>query len=228
MKQFSRFIQLIGEEKFAALQSKKVLVIGIGGVGGYAVEALVRSGISHLTIVDYDTIDITNLNRQIISTYDSIGSKKVEAIKKRIQSIYPNCQLNILDLFLKEDNMEEIFRENFDYVIDACDTVNTKKMIITTCLKKKIKFISCMGTGNKFHPELLQITELKKTSYDKLAKVMRKWALDNHIKEKIMVVSSTEVCQKNHHSNVGSTSFVPGIAGMLCASYIINDMIQNN
>lgn len=228
MEQFSRFIQLIGEEKFTTLQSKKVLVIGAGGVGGYVVEGLIRSGISYLTIIDYDTIDITNLNRQIISTYDSIGNKKVQAIKKRILSIYPRCQVNILDLFLNENNIDQVFQENFDYVIDACDTVNTKKMIIMKCLNKKIKFISCMGTGNKFHPELLQITELRKTSYDRLAKVMRKWAIDNHIKEKIMVVSSTEVCQKSHHSNVGSTSFVPSVAGMLCASYIINDIIQNN
>lgn len=226
MEQFSRFIQLIGEDDFSLLQKKNILVGGVGGVGGYVVESLVRSGISHLTIVDYDTVDITNLNRQIISLHSNIGKKKIDVIKERILEINPSCQVRGLDLFIGEDNIDTLFQETFDYVVDACDTVKAKQLLITKCLNKKIKFISCMGTGNKFHPELLQITELKRTSYDKLAKVMRKWAYDNHIKEKIMVVSSTEVCQKNSTPVIGSTSFVPSVAGMLCASYIINDIIK--
>ena len=109
--------------------------------------------------------------------------------------------------------------------IDACDDINAKKLIITYCLKNKIKFISCMGTGNKFHPELLTITDLRKTTYDKLAKKLRNWAVKNKIKGKIMVVSSCEQCQKTDNI-IGSTSYVPSVAGMLCASYVINDILK--
>ena len=227
MEQFLRFVKLIGKEKFHKLQTKKIVVVGVGGVGGYVVEALIRSGLINITVIDYDTIDITNLNRQIITDHSNIGMLKTDAILKRAKLINPKSELITKNTFLNENNVNNLIDDDTDYVIDACDNVNAKKCIIKTCLSKKIKFISCMGTGNKFNPQLLEITELKKTNYDKLAKVMRKWANDEHLKGKIMVVSSTERCVKSDDSTIiGSTRFVPSVAGMLCASYIINDILK--
>lgn len=224
MNEFERFIKLIGIEKFNTLQNKKVLIIGIGGVGGYALEAIVRSGINNVVIVDYDNIDITNLNRQIISLNNNINEKKVDIAKKRALAINPNINITTYDTFLDKNNIDTIIQSDIDYVIDSCDSTTTKEEIILKCLKENIKFISCMGTANKFDPTLLTITDIRKTNYDKLAKKIRKWVNDNKIKDKIPVVSSKEECKKI--SCLGSTSFVPGTAGLLCASYVINNIIK--
>ena len=181
--QFDRFKKLVGDNIFNNIQNKTVLIVGIGGVGGYALEAIVRSGINNIIIVDKDIIDITNLNRQIITTINNIGTAKVTIAKERALSINPNLNIITHNIFLTQENIDEIITENIDYVIDACDTIDTKKAIITKCLKNNIKFISCMGSANKFRPELLEITTLNKTSYDKLAKRLRKWAKDNNIKD---------------------------------------------
>ena len=190
--QFDRFKKLVGDNIFNNIQNKTVLIVGIGGVGGYALEAIVRSGINNIIIVDKDIIDITNLNRQIITTINNIGTAKVTIAKERTLSINPNLNIVTHNIFLTQENIDEIITENIDYVIDACDTIDTKKAIITKCLKNNIKFISCMGSANKFRPELLEITTLNKTSYDKLAKKLRKWAKDNNIKDNIPVVTSKE------------------------------------
>lgn len=222
--QFDRFKKLVGDNIFNNIQNKTVLIVGIGGVGGYALEAIVRSGINNIIIVDKDIIDITNLNRQIITTINNIGRLKVTIAKERALSINPNLNIITHNIFLTQENIDEIITENIDYVIDACDTIDTKKAIITKCLKNNIKFISCMGSANKFRPELLEITTLNKTSYDKLAKKLRKWAKDNNIKDNIPVVTSKEEVKSS--AFLGSTSFVPATAGLLCASYIINDIIK--
>ncbi len=225
MKKFERFIKIINNNSFNNLQNKTVLIVGIGGVGGYALEGIVRSGINNIIIIDHDIIDETNINRQIISNEKNIGKKKVIIAKKRILDINSNCNIQIYDVFLTKNNITDILNKHkIDYIIDACDTVSTKKEIILYSIKNKIKFVSCMGTANKLNPELLNITDIRKTKYDKLAKVIRKWVVDEKIKEKIPVVSSTEECIKI--GSLGSTSFVPSIAGMLCASYIINDIIK--
>lgn len=224
MKKFERLIKLINNEAFFNIQSNTILVVGIGGVGGYAVEGLIRSGINNIIIIDHDIIDETNINRQIISNEQNIGEKKVKIIKKRILDINSKCNVTVYDDFLTKDNINILDNHKIDYIIDACDTVSTKKELILYSIKHNIKIISCMGTANKFNPELLKITDIRKTSYDKLAKVLRKWIIDNKIKEKIPVVSSTEPCQKIN--GLGSTSFVPSIAGMLCVSYVINDILK--
>lgn len=224
MEKFARFIKLIGEDKFKILQNKTVLIVGLGGVGGYALEGIVRSGIKNIKIVDYDKVEITNINRQIIALENNIGKNKVDVCKERALGINPNLNVGTICDKLISDNYQVIL-QNVDYVIDACDDINAKKLIITYCLKNKIKFISCMGTGNKFHPELLTITDLRKTTYDKLAKKLRNWAVKSKIKGKIMVVSSCEQCQKTDNI-IGSTSYVPSVAGMLCASYVINDILK--
>lgn len=222
---FDREIKLIGSELFKKIQSKTVMVIGVGGVGGYAVEGLVRGGISNIIVVDYDKVDITNLNRQIISLQDNVGQLKTDVIKNRIMAINPNCNVTIVNQKVELDNIETLFEQKIDYIVDACDTIKVKEKLIALAVTKKIKLISCMGTGNKLKPELLAITEIRKTSYDPIAKRIRKFVANNNIKEKVMVVSSTEQ-PKKVAKTVGTISYVPAIAGMLCASYVINDIIK--
>lgn len=215
---------LVGEENIKKIKNTKVLIVGIGGVGGYALESLVRSGIENITIVDYDKIDITNLNRQIISLNSNIGNYKVEEAKKRIEDINKKCNVKIINEKISLDNFDILNIEEYDYVIDACDTVEVKKEIIRRCLKNNIKFISSMGTGFKMDPSKLQIMDVRKTSYDPLAKIIRRMVKDEKLKGKIMVVSSTE--EKRGNSKViASNSFVPAIAGLMCTSYVINDIV---
>ena len=225
MEEFSRFIKLIGNDKFNVLKNKKVVIIGIGGVGGYAFEALVRGGISNITIIDYDIIDRTNLNRQVITNINNIGRYKVDVAKERALEINRNLNVTVIKEKLNEENVIDIIKDN-DYIIDACDDVKAKKLIIRNAINYKIKFISSMGTGNKFNPELLKITDIRKTTYDKLAKKIRTWVIKEKIMGSIYVVSSTEECKKCNNV-IGSTSFVPAVSGMLCASYVINDILNN-
>lgn len=224
---FEREIKLIGEENLEKIKSKTVAVVGVGGVGGYAVESLVRAGISKLIIIDYDIVDITNLNRQIISLQSNIGKYKTDVIKERINNINPDCNVITINTKLNEENLYLLFNEKPDYIIDACDTLKVKEMIILECKKRKIKLISSMGTGNKLNPELLKITDIRKTSYDPLAKKIRKFVVDNKIKGKVMVVSSIEQ-PKKVEGVISSISFVPPISGLLCTSYVINDILKED
>ena len=220
---FERELWIIGD-KLDLIKNKTVLIIGLGGVGGYALESLVRAGITHFIIVDNDTIDITNLNRQLISLQNNIGLKKVLEWEKRIKLINPDVEVVKYDMFVDDTNIEGLFKNKIDYVIDACDTINTKKAIIRNCIKNKIKFITSMGTGNKLDPTKIVIEDIRKTSYDPIAKIIRKMVKDERIKEKIMVVSSTE--KPLIKGKVGSISFVPSVAGLYITSYIINDIIK--
>ena len=220
---FTREELLIGD-KIDLIKSKTVLVLGLGGVGGYVIESLVRAGIGKLIIVDNDYIDLSNLNRQVISLHSNIGSKKVDAWYDRIKDINPLCEVIKIDEFITIDNIEILFKQTIDYVVDACDTVSTKKELIRKCIKYKIKCISSMGTGNKLDPSRLKIMDVRKTSYDPIAKILRKMVKDENIKEKIMVICSDEVPIKTG-TVIGSISFVPSVAGLLCTSYIINDIL---
>lgn len=222
---FDRLELLLGKENLEILKNKKVLIIGLGGVGGYVVESLVRSGIENITLVDYDKVDITNINRQIIALNSNIGKYKTELFKERILDINPNCKVTIKNIFLTEENIEEII-DDFDFVIDACDTVNTKKAIIKICIKKNIKFISSMGTGNKIDPNKLEIVDIRKTSYDPLAKIIRKFIREEHINEKIMVLTSSEQPIKSNISTIPSAIFVPASAGLLIGSYVIKELLK--
>ena len=224
---FERTIKLIGEENFNKISDKTVAVIGIGGVGGYAVEGLIRSGISSIIIADYDTIEITNLNRQIISDQKHIGYFKVDEMEKRILNINPNCKITKLYDKLSLDNIDNLFNYSFDYLIDACDTIPVKQELIKRCLDNNIKIISCMGTGNKLNPSMLEITDINKTSYDPIAKKIRKYLKDNHINKKVPVVYSKEQNPK-FEGSIPSMVFVPATAGLLCANYVIKDIIAEN
>ena len=218
-------LELIIKDKINLIKNKTVLIIGLGGVGGYALESIVRSGVEKIIIVDYDVIDETNLNRQILSLNNNISLKKVDVAYDRIKNINKNAQIIKLDMKVTLDNINILFNEKIDYIIDACDTVEVKKQLIRESIKRKIKLISCMGTGNKLDPSKLEIVDIRKTSYDPLAKVIRKMVKEENIKEKVMVVASKEAPIKTNTKTIGSTSFVPAVAGLLCASYVINDII---
>lgn len=222
---FDREIRLIGLEKYDLIKSKTVAIIGLGGVGGYALETLVRSGIESIILVDYDTIDISNINRQIIATTKNIGTKKIEAAKLRALEINPNCKVTTLDLKLNEDNIDSLFNFKIDYIIDACDTISVKKRLILECHKRKIKLISSMGSGNKLDPTKFSICDIRKTSYDPIAKIIRKFVIENKIKEKVMVVSSTEA-PKKIEGVISSISYVPSVVGIYLTTYVINDIIK--
>lgn len=226
---FERLEKIIGNKNLNQIKNSSAMVIGIGGVGGYTVEALVRSGIGTIILVDHDIVDATNKNRQIIALDSTIGRKKVEVMQERVLDINKEINIITLDLFLDSNNTKEIIEKYHpDYVIDACDTILAKKEIITSCLEYNIKFISCMGTGNKLDPSKLKISDLRKTNYDPLAKILRKWIKDERINSKIPVLWSDEKSIETHDRTPGSTSFVPSAAGLIIASYIINDIIKTS
>lgn len=225
MNQFERLELLIGD-KISDIHNKKVLVIGLGGVGSYAVEGLIRSGIENITIVDNDTISLTNLNRQLMTYRSNIGKYKTDEIEKRILSINPNCKITKITDFINLDNINNLFSSSdIDYVVDACDTITVKLELIRICKRKDIKLISCMGTGNKMDPTKLKIMDIRKTNYDPIAKIIRKMVKDERIKGKVMVVCSDEIGYTKVNKIIPSNSFVPATAGLLCASYVINDIV---
>ena len=222
---FDRTIKLIGSDNFDKISSKTVAVVGIGGVGGYAVEGLIRSGIKSIIIVDYDIIDITNLNRQLITDKKHLGYFKVDEMERRILNINPECKVIKIYDKLSIANLDKLFNYSFDYLIDACDTIVVKEEMIKRCLENNINIISCMGTGNKLNPSLLEITDISKTSYDPIAKRIRKYLKDNHINKKLPVVYSKEQNPK-FEGSIPSMVFVPATAGLLCSNYVIMDIIN--
>ena len=226
LHKFDRLSKVIGDDNVLLLSEKTVLVLGVGGVGGYVCEALARSGIGKLIIVDFDLVDETNINRQIIALDSTVGLKKVDVLEKRIKDINSGCEVIKIDKFIDKDNFLELFNYNIDYFVDACDTMTVKKMVITECIKRKIKFISSMGTGNKIDPSKLEIIDIRKTVNDPLAKVIRKFVKDEKINSKVMVLSSSELPVKTGDRTPGSTAFVPASAGLLIASYVVRQFIS--
>ena len=222
---FDRIERLIGKENLTLIKNKSVLIVGLGGVGGSAILSLVRSGIGKVIIIDFDSVDISNINRQLIAFNDSVGRKKTDVCEEVIKNINPECEVVKYDIFLDKDNIIKILDDNNpDYVIDACDSVKTKQALIKACLYKKIKIISCMGTGNKLNPLDLEITDIRKTVNDPLARVIRNKFKNE--KRKIMVVYSKEKGVKISDRTPGSTSLVPSVAGVMCASFVINDIME--
>ena len=225
MQNLSRLELITSKEKIKKIKEKNIFLIGLGGVGGYTFETLIRSGIENITIVDGDTFEESNLNRQVLSLKTNINKNKTDVAEERALNINPNVKIKKITQILDKESIDKIDFKKFDYVIDACDTIEVKKQLIRICTKNNIKFISCMGTGNKLHPELLEITELSKTSYDPIAKILRKMAKDEHINKKIKVVCSKEQPVKTNSTTIGSNAFVPGTAGILMTSYVINDIV---
>lgn len=243
----SRTELLIGKEALDKLRDSKVVVFGIGGVGSFTVEALARGGVGKLVLVDDDTVCLTNINRQIHATFETISKPKVEVMRDRILSINPKCEVTIHQTFVKEDNIEDIISKDTDYVVDVIDTVSSKIALILWCKEHNIEIISCMGTGNKLDPTKFQITDISKTKICPLARVMRyelrkrgvkslkvlyseetplKPKLDEVItcKEGCVCTGGTKKCLAKRQIP-GSISFVPPVAGMIIGGEVIKDII---
>ena len=222
---FERLIGLIGEEKLKEIERKKVLLIGVGGVGSYALEAIIRNGFYDITIVDFDIIDLSNLNRQLITDSTNIGKYKVDEAKKRALLINPNIKIQTINEKLNKENLRNLLNQNFDYIIDACDTLDVKFALMENSIHYSYKLISSMGTAKKIDPTKLEITTLDKTNNDPIARLLRNKVRKAHINKKIYVVSSTEVPKQINM--LGTANLVPSVAGLLCVSFIFNDIIKN-
>ena len=224
MSEFSRVSMLIDINQ---LKNKTVSIVGIGGVGGYVAESLARSGVGKLILVDYDVVDETNINRQIIALHSTIGKEKVSLMEERIHDICEDTQVVSYRILYGEENRYDIFSEKIDFLVDACDIVRSKQILITECLNRGIPFISSMGTGNRLDPSKLTVTDLAKTEGDPLARIMRKWAKDRGIRTPIPVLYSSELPIKTGTRQPGSLIFVPASAGLLIGSYIVRYFLSN-
>ena len=224
---------LIGKENVKKLQNSHVVVFGLGGVGSYVVEGLVRAGISYISIIDKDIVDVTNINRQIIADIETVGKSKVEVEEERILKINSNAHVSKIKEFVNKNNLEEIIEKiiklqnivTINYVVDAIDTVSSKLEIIKYCNAHNIKLISCMGTGNKLDASKFEITDISKTSVCPLAKVIRKELKKLNIQH-LKVLYSKEEPLKTNTASPASISFVPSVAGLLIAGEIVRDMIK--
>ncbi len=218
---------LLGNEALELLKNKTVLVVGIGGVGSFCVEALARTGIGHLILVDKDKVESSNINRQLLATTETIDQIKVNVMKKRIQTLNPECKVDTYDCFYDYSMDERIFSQRIDFVIDCIDSIKSKQDLAMACIQRDISFLSSMGTARRLDPSKLEIMELEKTSYDPIAKRMRNWKRKNKIRNKIWVVCSTEPPKPIELGKpLPSMIFVPASAGLLLASECVKKLIN--
>lgn len=234
----SRMNLLVGEDKVKSLQNKCVMIVGVGGVGSYAAEAIARMGVGKIILVDKDKIAYSNLNRQIHATFNTINQDKCEAMKDRILSFRNDCEVICKSMFYSEENNDEIFDCSVDFVVDAIDTMSSKMALIQYCIKNKIPFISSMGMANRLDPTKIVICDLMKTTYDPVAKIMRNLVRKNKINAKIPVVFSSEqpITQTKVINEEGTTRkekmppasspFVPCAAGLAIASYVLKKLVN--
>ena len=231
-EELERTERLIGEEAIKKIQRAKVAIFGIGGVGSFVVEGLVRAGIQKFILIDSDTISRSNLNRQIHATQNTIGQDKVEVMKKRILEINPEAQVEAKKIFFMPETKERILDSSIQYIVDAVDTVTAKIEIICEANKLEIPVISAMGTGNKLNPGLFEITDIYKTSVCPLAKVMRKKLKAREISKLKVIYSKEEPIRTKKLEEKkpipGSISFVPSVAGLMIAGEVIKDIIKEN
>lgn len=237
LNQFSRTSLIIGQESLKKLEDKKVAIFGLGGVGGNVCDALARSGVKHFVIIDNDKVTISNINRQLIANLNTIGKDKVDVMEEHIKSINKEAIVEKRKCFYLPENSNEFDFENYDYVVDAIDTVTAKIDIINKCKEKNVPIISALGCGNKINPTMLEVTDIYKTSYDPLAKVMRSKLKKLEIKSLKVVYSKEEALKPieeyreeddvNTKKNApGSTAFVPPVAGIIIASEVVKDLIN--
>ncbi|AGT32907.1 hypothetical protein M493_13325 [Geobacillus genomosp. 3] len=244
LHQFSRNELAIGSEGLGKLKNATVAVLGVGGVGSFAVEALARSGVGRLVLVDRDNVDITNINRQIHALLSTIGRPKVELMKERIADINPECEVIALQMFYTEETYEQFFAYNLDFVVDASDTIMYKVHLMKQCLERGIPIISSMGAANKMDPTRFRIADISKTHTDPIAKVIRAKLRKEGIRRGIPVVFSDEKPVKiredvrqvvgNDASPIrkakmppSSNAFVPSVAGLIMASYVVNELLKD-
>lgn len=221
-ERYSRLLPLFGEDKLSKINSSHVAVFGIGGVGGYVCEALVRGGIGEITIIDHDTVCESNLNRQLVALTSSIGKKKVDVMKERLLDINPALKIHVRDCFYLPETSDSFNFREYDYVCDAVDTVTAKINIIEKCKEAGVKVISSMGTGNKLDPASFEVADIKETSVCPLARVMRHELKKRNIDSLKVVYSKEEPILKE--STPSSASFVPGVAGLILAGEILKDL----
>ncbi len=224
-ERFSRTIGVIGEQNFQKLQNSSVIVFGLGGVGGSACESLVRAGVGKIGVVDKDVVDITNINRQVIASDETVGMKKTEAMRNRLLSINPNVEIFVYDLFYLPETADEVDLSEYDFVVDCIDNVTAKLELVSRCEKLGVPIISSMGTGNKLHPEMLKIADINKTSVCPLARVIRREMKKRGL-SKLTVVYSEETPVKTDLSVPGSMSFVPPVAGYMISSYVVRKILN--
>ena len=237
-EQFLRTAMLLGEGAVERLRNARVAVFGIGGVGGYTVEALARSGVGSLVLVDNDTVSLSNINRQILATHATIGLPKAEAAKRRVLDINPECRVEARQEFYGPDTADSFDFTGYDYVVDAIDTVTGKLALIAAAKAANVPILCCLGTGNKLDPSKFQITDLSKTSVCPLARIMRKECAKRGYRN-IKVLYSTEdplspalteadlaEMPEGRRTVPGSVAFVPSVAGLMIAGEVIRDLIQ--
>lgn len=222
-EQYTRTAALLGDAAIEKLKKVKVAVFGIGGVGTFAVEALSRAGVGELHLIDNDVFTPSNLNRQLYATHDTIGKNKVDVARDRVLSINPECNVLTHKMFYLPETADQIDLSQFDYIIDAVDTVAAKIELVLRAEKSEVKIISCMGTGNKLCPEMLEISDIYKTAVCPLAKVMRTRLKKEGVK-KLKVVYSKEEPIKNDNGVIASVPFVPSVAGLIIAGEVIKDL----
>lgn len=244
LHQFSRNELAIGKEGLEIMKNSTVAVLGVGGVGSFAAEALARSGVGRLVLIDKDDVDITNVNRQIIALLSTIGQPKTDLMKERIKDINPDCEVISLKMFYTEETYEQIFEYGLDFVVDASDTIVYKIHLMKECLIRNIPMISSMGAANKMDPTRFQIADISKTHTDPIAKVIRTKLRKEGIKKGIPVVFSDEspvVIREDVRKVVGkedapirkakmppaSNAFVPSVAGLIMASYVVRELLKD-
>lgn len=237
--QFIRTQLLLGEDGLEKLKNSRVAVFGVGGVGGYTVEALVRSGVGAVDVIDNDTVSISNINRQIIATHDTVGMLKVDAVEKRIKQINPDCVVTKRNSFFLPENSDSFDFSVYDYVVDAIDTVSGKIELVMKSKEARVPVISSMGAGNKLDPTKFEVSDISKTSVCPLARVMRRELRNrgiNHLKvvySKEQAITPYEVDELKNENDFerrrtlpGSVAFVPSVAGLIIAGEVIKDLTK--
>lgn len=235
-EQFLRTVMLLGEPALERLQSARVAVFGLGGVGGYVVEALARAGVGQLDLIDNDDVSLSNLNRQILATHSTVGLPKTEAARRRVLDINPNCVVRTHEVFYSPDTADTFDFTQYTYIVDAIDTVTAKLAMVQQATAAGTPIICCMGTGNKLNPAAFQVSDISKTTMCPLARVMRKELGKRGIKHLKVVYSQeealtptgweAEAAALGKRQIPGSVSFVPGAAGLVLAGEVIRDLAQ--
>lgn len=242
LHQFSRCELAFGPEGLEKMKNSAVAVLGIGGVGSFTVEALARTGVGKLVLVDKDVVDITNINRQIHANLNTVGQSKAELMKERIAAINPECEVVTLHMFYNEETAEQLFAHNLDYIVDAMDTMSAKLHLIQEAKRRNIPIISSMGAANKMDPTRFEVADISQTSYDPIAKVIRRELRKKGIYKGVKVVYSKEIpvtIREDMLEQIGnpnspiskarrppaSNAFVPSVAGLILASVVVRDLL---
>jgi len=233
---FSRTELMLGKERLEILKQKRVMIFGLGGVGSFAAEALARAGIGNLVLVDHDKVDVSNINRQLLALHSTLGKYKVHLMQERVKDINPEAQVKVFKEFYSQENAEDFFNENPDYIVDAIDTVSSKVNLLENAFNRNIPIISSMGAGNRLDPSKLRLADISETTVCPLARTVRKELRKKGIASGIDVVFSTEQpikpaggYSKVHGRHIpGSISFVPPVSGFLLASRVVNKLLNVN